>query len=92
MLDGLRIRLSDTLFVHSHSTDELVLTPESYTTLQAELETRIDELTERMSVLQNEIEDPHQNALFKKRVKLFSAYYTDPIEFLDLIEKEKEHE
>ncbi|KAG2234749.1 hypothetical protein INT48_000098 [Thamnidium elegans] len=87
-LDGLRIRLSDTLFVHSHSTDELVLTPESYTTLQAELESRIDELTERMSVLQNEIEDPDQNALFKKRVKLFSAYYTDPIDFLDLIEKE----
>lgn len=81
------------------------LIPESYSSLQDEIESRTNELKSRIADLaqvnialscvslqlifiyvyiSQEVLDPEEIAKFKKRRELFSTFYTDPDEFLEV--------
>lgn len=59
---SLHKRLSDSLYSHSKSTDELIMTPEQYTTLQEEIEFRTMELKAALSMLEKVIEMHYSSA------------------------------
>ncbi|KAL7324042.1 hypothetical protein PS15p_210613 [Mucor circinelloides] len=80
-LISLHKRLSDSLYSHSKSTDELIMTPEQYTTLQEEIEFRTMELKAALSMLEKDANNNERKSLFEQQRKLFSLFFTDPLTF-----------
>ncbi|CAO3636150.1 unnamed protein product [Mucor hiemalis] len=81
ILDGLKSRLTQSLYKHSNSTADLIMTPKPYSDLQSELEFRTNELKVSISGLEKKINNPNENLIFDRLKKLFSVFYTDPDAF-----------
>ncbi|GAN10815.1 hypothetical protein MAM1_0406c10365 [Mucor ambiguus] len=80
-LISLHKRLSGSLYSHSKSTDELIMAPRSYTTLQEELEFRTMEIKTALSILEKEANNSEKRSVFEQQRKLFSLFFTDPLSF-----------
>ncbi|KAK4513551.1 uncharacterized protein ATC70_005553 [Mucor velutinosus] len=80
-LISLHKRLSDSLYRHSKSTDDLIMAPKPYTTLQEELEFRTMEIKTALSMLEKEANNSEKRSLFEQQRKLFSLFFTDPLSF-----------
>ncbi|KAI7888236.1 uncharacterized protein EV154DRAFT_518385 [Mucor mucedo] len=87
-LDTLKSKLSETIHGCLGEKDDVVgVQPASYASLQDEIESRTNQLKSRISGLAQEMLDSEENMRFKKRRELFSAFYTDPDDFFELIKK-----
>ncbi|KAG2206774.1 hypothetical protein INT47_003716 [Mucor saturninus] len=87
-LDTLKSKLSETIHGCLGEKDDMVgVQPVSYASLQDEIESRTNQLKSRISGLAQEMLDSEENIKFKKRRELFSAFYTDPDDFFELIKK-----
>ncbi|CAO3655692.1 unnamed protein product [Mucor fragilis] len=80
-LIALHKRLSNSLYSHSKSTDELIMAPKPYTTLQEELEFRTMEIKTALLMLEKEANNSEKKSVFEQQRKLFSLFFTDPLSF-----------
>ncbi|KAI7856812.1 hypothetical protein BDC45DRAFT_50541 [Circinella umbellata] len=82
-LDETKEGLMDSLYEHAHTRDNLIMMPSPYIDLQSDLELRTQEIEDTLADLEN---GTKKDASFAWKKKLFTAFFTDPNAFEELLQ------